>query len=309
MVKLLLERGADDSAVAPDGQLALRLAASNGHREIVEYLPSRRGGGYRRWKVKHSKALYRMKKAGYKIYQFVKFFVWHVPKFFVWSVPKHLLVLPLIEAGKWVGKNWKEFPRMLKERAMKMGKGLKRLGKGTLKAVKELPHAMWEGIKGVAELVKSIVLFLWRTVKAIPHALKIVFLWLWNGIKSAVSTLGHVAQRFASFIHTTLAAIFSFFKRVTLTDVMNGFLGCLRAIFVDGPKKLWDWTCSVGKMSVKVMKTLFGSLGECIVLIVKGVVWLVTFIPRKIWEILKACGSSIRHGGREVMVWVNPKRM
>lgn len=50
LVRLLVEElGADDGIVAPgDGQLALRLAAEAGHREVVDYLPARRGGAWRR---------------------------------------------------------------------------------------------------------------------------------------------------------------------------------------------------------------------------------------------------------------------
>ena len=54
IVKLLIEAyHADDKLIAKDGQIALRLAASNGHREVVDYLPSRSGGGMKRWKRKY----------------------------------------------------------------------------------------------------------------------------------------------------------------------------------------------------------------------------------------------------------------
>ena len=53
LVKLLLDvYHCDDSIIAPDGQLALRLASFFKHREIVDYLPVRRGGGMKRWKCK-----------------------------------------------------------------------------------------------------------------------------------------------------------------------------------------------------------------------------------------------------------------
>jgi hypothetical protein len=48
IVKLLFEApySAHDALVAPDGQIALRLASTTaGHRTIVEYLPARRVGG------------------------------------------------------------------------------------------------------------------------------------------------------------------------------------------------------------------------------------------------------------------------
>ncbi|CRK48220.1 hypothetical protein BN1723_007905 [Verticillium longisporum] len=45
LVKLLREDfGADDALVAPDGEIALRLAARGRHRDVVAYLPTRRAG-------------------------------------------------------------------------------------------------------------------------------------------------------------------------------------------------------------------------------------------------------------------------
>ena len=47
--KILCESAfADPMLVAPDGQTAQRLAARNGHKEVVDYLPANRGGAYLR---------------------------------------------------------------------------------------------------------------------------------------------------------------------------------------------------------------------------------------------------------------------
>jgi len=49
--KILCESAfADPMLIAPDGQTAQRLAARNGHREIVQYLPAHRGGSILRLK-------------------------------------------------------------------------------------------------------------------------------------------------------------------------------------------------------------------------------------------------------------------
>jgi ankyrin repeat protein len=49
--KILCESAfADPMLIAPDGQTAQRLAARNGHREIVQYLPAHRGGAWLRLK-------------------------------------------------------------------------------------------------------------------------------------------------------------------------------------------------------------------------------------------------------------------
>jgi hypothetical protein len=47
--KILCETAfADPMLVAPDGQTAQRLAARNGHKEIVDYLPVNRRGAFKR---------------------------------------------------------------------------------------------------------------------------------------------------------------------------------------------------------------------------------------------------------------------
>jgi ankyrin repeat protein len=49
--KILCESAfADPMLIAPDGQTAQRLAARNGHKEIVQYLPAHRGGAFLRLK-------------------------------------------------------------------------------------------------------------------------------------------------------------------------------------------------------------------------------------------------------------------
>lgn len=302
IVKLLIERGADDALIAPDGELALRLAATNGHREIVDYLPVRRGGGFRRWKTKHAIAMRRCKKAVHKIYLFGKFFVWEVPRFLLWSVPKHVIVLPVIDGAKWVYKHRRDIPKILAGFAKDVAIGVTKFGAQALKGLKELPEAIWH-------FMKTCAIFIWRTIKRLPHGMKMALLWLWTGIKRTGIAIGYVFERVFSFLHTVCAAIGSFFRRITLQDVVNAFLICLRAIFVDVPKKVWEWLCTFGKASLAALKATFGCVGECFWLLIRCCVAVVTYVPEKIWQILKACASSIGNGGKEVMVWYNPKRV
>jgi hypothetical protein len=82
LVKLLLHTfAADDGIVAPDGQLALRLAADAGHRDVVALLPARRGGAWRRWRVQHAVAVGRVRVAVGKVVWFVEVVGWRVPRF------------------------------------------------------------------------------------------------------------------------------------------------------------------------------------------------------------------------------------
>lgn len=95
LVKLFMDIfHADDALVAPDGQMALRLAVEGGWREVVEFLPARRGGGWTRWKVQHAVAVRRVREAVLEIYHFCEFLVWKVPKSLVWTLPKEVVFRP-----------------------------------------------------------------------------------------------------------------------------------------------------------------------------------------------------------------------
>ena len=328
MVKLLMERGADDAIIAPDGQLALRLAASNGHREVVQYLPSRRGGGFRRWKAKHATAVRRCKKAGYDIYRFGKFIVFDipvvliyvVPKFLLWTVPKEAIVIPLINGVKWLHKHGSDLPKMLADAVKSIVNGLKKMVVGTLKGLKKLGELAWDGLKALpgfllecvkacAKCITSVVVGIWKFIPGIPRALWATCIWLGDGLKRMALAVGRAFGSIFSFLHTVCAAIASFFQRITLKDVLNSFVACLRAIFVDFPKKLWDWTCAAGEALVKATIAIFGGFGKCIWTMLRAIFEFIVYIPKKIGEMLAACGSSIKSGGREIAVWFDPKRI
>lgn len=57
VVKLLLLAGADDSIIAPDGQIALRLACVNGHTHVAKILPALNAGAAQRVKYKLAQAV------------------------------------------------------------------------------------------------------------------------------------------------------------------------------------------------------------------------------------------------------------
>ncbi|CAO2654999.1 Nn.00g117320.m01.CDS01 [Neocucurbitaria sp. VM-36] len=302
IVKLLIERGADDALIAPDGELALRLAASNGHREVVDYLPSRRGGGFGRWKTKHAKAMRRCKKAANSIYYFGKFFFWEVPRFFLWTIPKHAVVLPFIKGMKWLYEYRKEIPKMMARAAKDAANGMKKFPAQAWKAIKEIPRCIWRVLRYCVKLT-------WRSIKRLPRGLKIAFIWLWTGLKRGGLAVTNAIQRLFSFIHTACAAVLGFFQRITLRDVTNAFMTCLHATIFDAPRKLWDWMRTFGEASLKVMKSIFGCWGECMWALIRYAIAGVIYIPKKILEIILGCGSSMRSGGKEVLVWFDPKRV
>jgi hypothetical protein len=283
LVKLFVEvYHANDALIAPDGQLALRLAAENGHADIVAFLPVRRGGGWRRWKVQHEKAFSRMKYAARNVFCFFRTLLWGIPKFFVWEVPKHTWK-SRHRIGKWVTKQ-----------AQKGWQNLSKAPKYLGKACLAVPVSIWYMLKA-----------LWRTILGIPGALKAIGKWIWIGITKVGKAIFSVLKRSASFIHTLYSSLVSFLKAVTLKDVMNSFVDLLRAIFIGFPQALWKFTMGFGIMTYKVMKSLFGLVGQILWWIVWVLLALVIYVPRKTLQYLGATGGT---AWKEILVWFDPKR-
>ncbi|KAI0553153.1 ankyrin repeat-containing domain protein [Xylaria curta] len=302
VVKLLIETyHADDSLIAPDGELALRLASANGHREIVAYLPARRGGGFRRWKTRHNVAMQRAKRAAEGIYEFVKIFVYRVPRFFVWSIPKHVVVLPVVRRIKWLHAHRAELPRILMD-------GLKRFWEG----VKAFPMKAWDFLKRIPPILKEVAELIRdgivATIKGIPKAARIAALWAWNGIKTLMGVVGNAFDRLFSFLHTVLAAVGTFFRNITLKNVRDGFVAFVHVVFVEGPRKLWQWMLKFEDVSIKILKAMWGCFGEILGFMFWGLAATLIYVPKKLWEILVSMLGSIGYGGKEVMIWINPKR-
>jgi hypothetical protein len=318
IVKLLFEPpySANDALVAPDGQIALRLASAAGHRSIVEYLPSRRAGGFLRWKTQNAPAIARMKAALRKIGFFIKVFVWYLPKFFVWIVPKHLVVLPVIRSCKWCWANRKKFGGWCKYQITEMPKRVVRAGKWVWKVVKKIPKAIKETGKELWKFVtqtlprwiKELALEFWDLITVrIPKATVVVAKWIWAGIRSLSKAVWDVILKMVSLLHTILQAIITFLRDLTLRDIWNGFCDLLRAIFVTFPMILWSWVRKLGVASFEFMKALFGWFGELLWWIAVGLKWLALYIPFKLWIVLQSLGGTIGRGWFELMVWINPR--
>ncbi|KAF2682200.1 ankyrin [Lentithecium fluviatile CBS 122367] len=298
IIKLLMETyQADDSIIAPDGQHALRLAATHGHREIVQYLPSRRGGGWQRWKTKHHKAMYRVKKASMSIYKFFEILLWHIPKFLLWDVPKHVVVLPVIKGGKWLKAHHQEVPGIV-------SRWLKKIPKKIAKGAKET----WKIAKEVPSVLKKVLLSIWRKIKSTPKVARMFLMWMWGGLAKFGTAITHILGRLFSFLHTAFSAVFSFFRGLTLKDVVDGFVVLLRAVFVDTPKLLLDWLLKLGEVSYKATRALFGTLGCILWFLGSVVIAIFIYVPKKLAVILAALAQSMAGGWKEVMIWVNPKR-
>jgi len=321
IVKLLFEPpySADDALVAPDGQIALRLAAEGNHRAIVDYLPSRRAGGYLRFKTNNARNIERMMKALRNIWKFIKFFIWYLPKFFVWDIPKHVVVLPVVEGCKWCWAKRKKFGPWCKHQLTEMPKRVAKFGKAIWKATKKFPEAAWKAakktpeeiwkvIKGFSKIVWEIGKDLWKLLTVgIPKAIFIALKWTWEGISSLARAIGNIFLRIVSFLHTVLEAIASFLRNVTLKDIWNAFCDFLRAVFVTLPKTLWSWVENFGDASYKFMGALLGWFGKLLWYIHALLTYLVCYVPYKFGIILLSVGSSLAKAFSELRVWISPK--
>jgi len=310
LVKLLMEQyNCDDSLVAPDGQIALRLAAENGHSEVVEYLPARRGGGLRRWQYKNRKALRRAKRAGRKIFQFAKFFVWDIEYFFLWSVPKHLIVKPIMKGCNWCWANKKSFGPWCKHQVLAIPVRVKKFVEWIGRTSVKISKGLWKFFSEILpKMVKHLAVWVWKLVTVkIPRAVVLLAKWLAAGFTSLVEVVWNAILKVISFIATLLEAVVTFFRSLTLKDIWNGFCDVLRAVFVAFPKMLGSWAVAFGRGSYAMMKLLFGEIGEIIWYIGVGIGWLVTYLPRQLWRILESIGGVFARAGYELRVWFNPK--
>ncbi|KAL2072866.1 hypothetical protein VTL71DRAFT_12209 [Oculimacula yallundae] len=317
LVKLFMEQyHCDDSLVAPDGQIALRLAAENGHREIVDYLPSRRNGGFKRWQFKNRKSLRRIKSLLANIGWFVKFFVWDIEKFFFWTVPEHVIIRPVVKCCKWCWKNRKGFGKWCKHQVTEAPGRIKRAGIWAGKTIMKIPKGvvtaskgLWKfGTETLPKWIKRFGAWLWRLLtEKLPKALKLLRDWFLTGITSVSKTMWKAVLKVVSFLSTILEAVISFFRALTLKDIWNGFVEVLKVMFITFPKVLWSWIDAFGETSYRMLKALFGSLGQLLWILGLGVLWVVTFLPRQLWKILLSMGESFGKAGYEVKVWLNPK--
>ena len=319
LVKLLREDfEADDGIIAPDGQLALRLAADAGHREVVAYLPARRGGAWRRWKTHHDVAVRRIRDAGRNIYIFFKFFLYDVPRFFVWSCPKHVIVLPVYRSGKWCWENRKrfggwckrqatEFPGRVQRAGKAVWRGAKKVPKAVWKVAREVPQAVWKVAKEIPGILKRMMEAVWRFIKRIPGVMKMVCVWIWDTLKAAGVAVADVFLKVVSAIHTAVMAVLDFFRSIKLQDVWNGICEVFRAIFIKMPQMVWEGIKAAGNLTKKILVGLFGCIGLLIWYFFKGLIWIAQYVPSQLWRIICGIGSSMAKGYHEVMVWFNPK--
>ncbi|RYC53807.1 hypothetical protein CHU98_g12399, partial [Xylaria longipes] len=243
----------------------------------------------------------RAKRAARGVYWVGKFLAYYVPKFFVWYVPKHAVVLPVVRRVKWLYARRAELPRLVVD-------GLKRLWEG----VRSLPGDLWGFVRRIPPFVKTLAVSIRddivATIKGIPKAARIAALWGWNGVKILVGVIGKIFDRLFSFLHTVLLAVGTFFRNVTLKNVWDGFVAFVHAVVVEGPRKLWHWMRKFGDVSIEMLKAMWGFWGELLGFLFWSLVKIFAYVPVQLWKILASMLESIGYGGKEILIWINPKR-
>ena len=303
LVKLFVDVfHANDALIAPDGQMALRLAVQGRFKEIVEFLPTRRGGGWRRWKVQHAIAVRRMRRALLGIYRFFEIALWKIPKFFLWTAPKKVIFDPIKEGTKWCWHHRKGFGPWLKRQIVELPK------KAKITAITIFKET-WNFVQSLPRRCNELSKVCWNLlIIRLPAALKALAQWLWRGIEAVVHAISSIISRIASFIHTTFTAIMSFFRNLSIKDIWHGFLEILHAIFVHLPAKIWNWAKRFGDVSYQIMKSLGGFAGEVIWFFGWVLVSITVYVPKKLWVIISNLCGSMAKGLKEIGVWIDPKR-
>lgn len=281
---LFQDCNADDSIIAPDGELALRLAADRKYREIVNMLPVRRGGGQLRWKTKKAKAMKEARKAAKKIGKFFKILLW--------EAPYTILLWGPYKIGECVWKHRKGITDFF------------------LVLLMEIPRLAWKGVKKLPEMVADLGGWLLKHTKNAPEKIKEVAKLYGKWLAKALVDLGRAAteifKRLFSVLHIVVVAMLHF-KDLTLRDVWNGFCMLARAVFVNLPKTVAKKLEALAETTYEALKKALGFFGTVVAAILTFVLGVITYIPEKLAKILKALGGPFAAGFHEVMVWYDPK--
>lgn len=321
IVKILMEEsGADDALIAPDGGLALRLAGDNGHREVVEYLPLRRGGAMKRWRARHRNELRRIKRAG-KVILFVTV---GIPTCIIWVIPRYVVWEPLAGAATKLWKNrhviaagirkkFSEIP-VLFHRAMsrimkfiqKIPVLTRRLATWSAKTIKSIPAHFKQFCIDVAKICKAVGKRIWKFIKAIPGVLVLLYEWIAKGIKSLGSAVALVVTRVLSLLHTVVVALGTFMKQITLENIWNAFRSVMHALG-QVPASIWRFLVDFGGTLYKIADALFGTLGKVFWWIVRIILWFITAVPIQLTKMMRSVGRVAGQGVHEVRVYLNPK--
>ncbi|KAK4139229.1 uncharacterized protein C8A04DRAFT_33300 [Dichotomopilus funicola] len=301
------EPARDELIASEDGQLALRLAREAGHREIVDLLPKRRGGEWKRWKTHHAVALERVTRASRKAGRVALWFAWDLPRFWVWTVPYHVVFRPVGKMGRWMWVHRREVAEWCLKQVKKSPRTVERVVGEVWKGVKALPGEVGAVMKKIPGLVKKVMKLAWKVISRIPAAMKVLVVWVWEGLKALGKATGEVFKRVVSVLHTLVWAVLGWLKGVTLKDVWNGVCDVVDAVVRRLPKAVFGVLRELGPAVGRMLEAMLGLLGDVIWFVVKLLWAVVKYVPKQMGKIVAAVWSSIAKGYHEIMVWIDPK--
>ena len=305
-VKWLMEGyAADDAIVAPDGQLALRLAAEAGHEHVVAYLPVRRGGMYIRWKNKQAKLLSQIRRTLKSAGSSVKMAIYDVPKWLICE----LVVYPIKRGLKWCWKNKHSFLPFVKRQIIQLPEKALRMMRETASWIRKLPSKIRTAAERVWKALRLLPGMIQRFVKRIPGALRIAWDYITEVAKTVWNAVRQILEKALSLLHTAISAMVTFFRYLTLGNLLTAIADLLEAVFVSLPTKVWRMIDGAWGTAYDIMERVFGLAGEVLVVIGYGLFRIVLYLPEQLFRVVGTFGEMVAASWRELGVWWNPKAM
>ncbi|KAK2610214.1 hypothetical protein N8I77_003664 [Diaporthe amygdali] len=297
LARLLIEdHGADDALVGPEGEIALRLAAEGGHRDVVRYLPARRAGAWRR--LKHSKEVKRARRALATAGRVVGFLGWTFPRFLLWEFPR--------EVAKWAWRHRRLFGELCVRLIKGIPEGLMVIAKATYRLIEGFPTSLVSIFKACYLQLKELPRLGWQVVvwisKALPRAWEIVRKWLVDGARAVGGAIAYAAVRLVSLLHSLFAAFISRLKEIKLKDLGHDLLVAVGAIFNKLPREIWSFVSQLVAVSWRALNAFCWN--DCIRLLLE----VVCLIPFIFWSTLESLVACIGRGLDELITLLNPKR-
>lgn len=280
IVRMLLgDFGADDAAVGPRGDTALRLAAEAGHRDVVRYLPTRRGGAWRR--LRHSREVVALRRAAVNAREMARFIAWDLPRLLLIDIPW--------EVGKWI---WR--------RKHRIGPWVVRAVRGVPRGLVDLAKGVWKGLKRLPRLLWRVIVWIYEVV---PRAWGIIWKGFVAGVKRVSRAFAFAARRIVSVLHSFFAAVITRLKDIKFKDVGHDLLVAVEALFVKLPRAVWAFVCQLVVVAGRAFQACFSNY--CIRTMFK----LLCVVPKILWSMLESLWASFGRGLDELVTLVNPKRV
>ena len=307
IVKLLFNPpcNADGGLCAPDGQIALRLASENGHREIVQFLPAVRKGGWGRFKHQHATSVYRVIQITDTLRIIGAVLFYYIPKAVLYQLPKWI-AQQLFKLVKWVVLV--EIPycgRAIARNTIRGASYMKNEFPGlTKRATKAAGKAIWNFF--TTTLPKATVAFgkyTWKVVSVdIPNAAVETAKFLWKCFSNYLPrAIKATAKAVGRFLWSLITEWFPAFCKA----VGHGLVALSRGtweLLVRGLSVIASFIHSVFTAIFTLLRSI--SLKDIWNGFVRILEWLFVDVPKAIWKGVLALHVAVGKGLRKVFGWM-----